>query len=541
MKRIWREPVLLATIAIIVIALVLFVIYPIIRVFAFPAPRDFLTLFRDQRYMRSMLHSLVMVVLSTASSTLFGFLFAYSVTKTDLPMRQLFKGISILPLFSPPFMVAFSYLMMFGRNGLITMGIFGVRTNIMGWHGLWLSETISFFPVAAMTMEGVLRSIPPSLEYAGRNLGATGFKLFRTVTLPLARPGVAGAALLVSILVLADFGNPIMISGDYSVLATEAWLRVEGWADIKGAAALSSVLLVPSVIIFVVQRFWVSRRSYVTITGKIASIEAEPVAPWVKVLLFVFCALVSLMIVLVYVALIVGAFVNGWGFDWTPTLKWVSGVLAQSPELLRSLLFSVIAGGAAALFSLVAAYVVSRARFSLRGFVDFACILPAALPGIFLGIGYAISFTSRPMDLYGTAAIVILSMLFWNISTGYQTGISSLKQISPSLGEAASNLGASSMTIFRQIEAPLLRGPFLSAFIMSFIRSITTLSVIVFIATSTNAVATFSIMNFVNDGFYGKAAALTSVLLVVSFAVLGIAKLVVGKRLDLFSGTEARA
>ncbi|MCK4985552.1 MAG: hypothetical protein KAS40_08545, partial [Desulfobacterales bacterium] len=114
---------------------------------------------------------MLMVVLSTSTATLFGFLFAFTVTKTDVPLKKFFKVVSILPLFSPPFMVAFSYLMMFGKNGLITAHVFGLRVSIFGWHGLWLSETIAFFPVAALVMEGVLESISPSLEYAGRNLG----------------------------------------------------------------------------------------------------------------------------------------------------------------------------------------------------------------------------------------------------------------------------------------------------------------------------------------------------------------------------------
>ncbi|HUX21449.1 MAG TPA: iron ABC transporter permease, partial [Spirochaetia bacterium] len=531
MKRIFREPLLILTIFVVIAALVLFVLYPILRVFTFPAISDYAAVLKTDRYFHAALNSLLMVLLSASTATLFGFLFAFGLTKTTIPLKRLLKGILILPLFSPPFMVAFSYLMMFGRNGLITYGLFGVRTNILGWHGLWLSETIAFFPVAALTMEGVLESIAPSLEYAGRNLGATGFKLFRTVTLPLATPGVAGAALLVSILVLADFGNPIMISGDFSVLATEAWLRVEGWGDVAGAAVLSSLLLVPSVIIFAIQRFWVGRRSYVTITGKIANMQPEPTKWYVRWPLFTFCVAVSIMILLVYVALILGAFVKGWGFDWAPTLRWISSVVADIGQLVRSLVFSVVAGVTSALFAMTAAYLVTRKRFPLRGVVDFVAILPAALPGIFLGIGYSISFTRPPVDLYGTAAIIILSMIFWNISMGYQTGLGALRQISPSLGEAASNLGAGSMRIFREIEVPLLQGPFFSAFVVSFIRSITTLSVIVFLATSKNSVVTFTIMNFVSDGFYGKAAALTSLLLLISFAVLGIAKLLVGKKL----------
>lgn len=534
MKKFVKEPVLFVTILAVIVCLLLFVIYPIFRVFSFPSLADFIEIPQNLRYLRAIRNSLLMVLLSTSSATVLGFIFAYTITRTEVPFRRVFKAISILPLFSPPFMVAFSYLMMFGKNGLITAHLFGLRISLFGWHGLWLSETIAFFPIAALVMEGVLRSISPSLEYAGRNLGATGFKLFRTITFPLARPGVAGAALLVSIQVLADFGNPIMIAGDFSVLATEAWMRIAGWGDVSGAAVLSSVLLLPSFVIFIVQKYWVGETSYVTITGKISRIEREPEKWYVKYTLLTICSLVSVMILLVYVGIFMGAFVTGWGFDWTPTLKHLTGIFSRSPELLHSVLFALTAGLISAVFSLNAAYLVSRKRFPLRKFVDFASILPAALPGIFFGIGYAIAFTRPPLDLYGTAAIIILSMVFWNISMGYQTGMGAFRQISPSLGEAASNLGASSMKIFWQIEAPLVRASFFSAFIVSFIRAITTLSVIVFLSTSKNVVATFTIMNLVSDGFYGKAAALTSLLLVIALSVLGVAKMLVGKQMDLF-------
>jgi iron(III) transport system permease protein len=528
------ETSLIAAIVIIVVSLLIFVIYPIVEVFLFPKAGDFLTVLKNPRYMKTLQNSLLMMLLSTLSATFLGFVFAYTVTRTNVPGRKLFKLISLLPLFSPPFMVAFSYIMMFGKNGLITAGLFHAKVNIFGWHGLWLAQTIAFFPVAFLVMEGVLQSISPMLEHAGRNLGATGFTLFRTITFPLARPGVAGAALLVAIQVLADFGNPIIISGSFPVLATEAWMRIEGWADIAGAAVLSILLLLPSFGIFLLQRYWVGRRSYVTITGKIAQVDIQKTSAPVKWSLFAICAIVSVLVLLVYVGLIIGAFVNGWGYDWSPTLRYFQEISSRSKELIRSLSYSLIAGFSSALFSMVAAYLVSRKKFFMRKFVDFTCILPAALPGIFLGIGYSIGFTKPPVDLYGTAAIIVLSMIFWNISTGYQTGISALQQISPSFSEAASNLGATSMRIFREIEIPLIKAPFFSAFIVSFIRAITTLSVIVFLSTSKNAVVTFSIMNLISDGFYGKAAALTCVLLIISFSALGLAKLLMGKQVQLF-------
>jgi iron(III) transport system permease protein len=432
-------------------------------------------------------------------------------------------------------MVAFSYMMMFGRNGLLTHHLLGLNVNIFGWHGLWLSQTISFFPVSAMVIEGVLQSISPNVENAGRNLGARGFSLFRTVTLPLARPGIGGAALLVAIQVLADFGNPIMIGGNFSVLATEAWLRVEGWGDVRGAAVLSSLLLVPSLLLFVAQRTWVGRRTYATVTGRAGASDIPRTAPVVRILLFSFCALVSFLVVLVYAALLIGAFVKGWGFDWTPTLRNLEEVVTRSPDLIRSLLYAAIAGLAGTLIAITAAYITSRKVFALRRLVDTAAMLPAALPGIFFGIGYAIVFTRPPIDLYGSAAIIVLSLIFWNISMGYQSGVAAFSQISPSFGEAAGNLGATSMRIFREIEIPLIRGVFFSSFTVSFIRAATTLSVVVFLATSSNSVATFSIMNLVNDGFYGKAAALTTALLLASCAALGAARLIAGRPVELFT------
>ncbi len=534
MKKIFKDPILLLMFVVITVALVVFVIYPIISVFLFPDIEDYVKVFTDLRYRKAAFNSLFIMVLSTITATVFGFVYAYSIVKTDIPFKKFFKIVSILPLFSPPFMVAFSYLMLFGKNGLITYGLLGIRASIMGWHGLWLAQTIAFFPVAAMSIEGVLRSISPSVEYAGRNLGADGFKLFRTITLPLSTPGVAGAALLVSILVLADFGNPIMISGDFSVLATEAWMRVEGWGDVAGAAVISIILLVPSVVIFLFQRFWVQRRSYVTITGKIVNIKQKPTVWYARVLFFIFCMIVSVMILLVYFGILMGAFVKGWGFDWSLTMKWFLEVLNRGRELVNSVVYSVTAGCISALFAIIAAYLVSRNRGIITKFIDFASILPAALPGIFIGIGYSVTFTRGPADLYGTATIVILAMIFWNISMGYQTGLNSFKQISVSLSEAASNLGANQLKIFWQIEAPLVKSSFISAFIVSFIRSITTLSVIVFLATSHNKVATFTIMNFVSDGFFGKAAALTTFLLCVSFLILAIGRKLAGKKIQIF-------
>ena len=534
MTKILKEPLLFVTFLLVLCGLGFFVLYPMVSVLSYPSVKDFLSITRNARYVRAIYNTFIMVLLSTSSSVFVGFLFAYTFTRTDVPLKKLFRVISILPLFSPPFMVAFSYILMFGRNGLISYTLLGHRYDIIGWHGLWLSETIAFFPMAALMMEGVLQSISPSLEYAGRNLGATGWRLFRTIILPLARPGVAGATLLVAIYVLADFGNPIMIAGSFIVLPTEAWSRVSGWGDVTGAAVLTSLLLLPAFLFFLFQRYWVGRRQYVTITGKVTLLAIPPTKWYIKGLLFSFCTLVSILVLAVFFGLIAGAFTKGWGFDYSPTFTHWQRILSSSKPLGNSIYFALIAALVSSSFAMVNAYLVSRKEFPGKKVLDFMAILPAAIPGVFFGIGYSLSFNVPPFDLYGTALIIILSMIFWNIPIGYQTAYSGFQQIAGSLGEAASNLGAGSLRIFWDIELPLLKSAYISAFIVSFIRAVTTLSVIIFLVTSTNIVATFRILNLVNDGFLGQAAALTAALLFLTFLILGCARFLFGRKIELF-------
>jgi iron(III) transport system permease protein len=518
MGKILKEPLLLVTWLLVLLALGVFVLYPMEEVFRYPAIEDYLSIPKNARYVRAIYNTFIMVLLSTSSAVIVGFLFAYTFARADVPLKRVFRIISLLPLFSPPFMIAFSYILMFGRNGLISYTLLGHRYDIIGWHGLWLSETIAFFPMAALIMEGVLQSISPSLEYAGRNLGATGWRLFRTIT----------------IYVLADFGNPIMIAGNFIVLPTEAWSRVSGWGDVTGAAVLTSILLLPAFFFFVFQRYWVGRREYTTITGKVTLVDMPPTKWYIRWSLFAFCTAVSILILCIFFGLIAGAFTKGWGFDYSPTLKHWEHIFSFSRPLINSIYFALIAALVSSSFAMVSAYLVSRKEFIAKKALDFVAILPAAIPGVFFGIGYSLSFNDPPFDLYGTSLIIIFSMIFWNIPMGYQTAYGGFLQISASLGEAASNLGARSLRIFWDIELPLLKSAYISAFIVSFIRAVTTLSVVIFLVTSTNIVATFRILNLVNDGFLGQGATLTTALLFLTFLILGCARFLFGRKIELF-------
>ena len=267
-KKIKQEPVLALAIAAVFVIAGFFVLYPILKVVSYPHPLDYLKLFSNPRWLQAARNSLFMTLISTCSCTAVAFLFAYVISRLDVPLKGLLRFVTLLPIVSPPFIVALSYILLFGRQGIVSKQLLHANFDIYGWHGLWLVQTITFFPYAYAVIYGVIQSSSVQLEYAAYNLGATRWQVFRHVFLPLCRPGIAGGALIAAMNVLADFGNPIIIGGSYIMLPTEAYMQMSGWFDLSSAAVLSTALLLPALALFLANRIWVGRSSYITVTGK---------------------------------------------------------------------------------------------------------------------------------------------------------------------------------------------------------------------------------------------------------------------------------
>ncbi len=506
----------------------LFVLYPTFRVLVYPSLHDYLAIPKSLRWIQAARNSLVMMVISTATATLVGLVFAFAVTRPDVPARRFFQGIAMLPLFAPPFMVAFAYILMFGRQGLITKTLLGLDVNIFGWHGLWMVQTIAFFPLAMLIIIGVLEAINPNLEYAAQNLGADAWAVVRTVTLALARPGTTGAMLVVAISVLADFGNAVIIAGNFPLLATEAWFRMEGMGDLKGAALVVAMLIVPTTILFLLERYWVSRRVYTTVTGRGSRIVRPLTHPVLKWSVFALCAATSIMIIFVYFAVIAGAFTAVWGRDWSLTLMHWRLAMDRIATLWTSVKIGAMAGAITGIAGVLVAFLTSRA-LPLRQLLDFLAVLPGALPGVFVGVGFVLAFNRPPLELVGTIWILVIALAFWHLPMGYQAAVARLKQIERAIEEAAVNLGATGLRVLWDIYLPLLQRAFTEAFTVSFIRSVTNVSIAVFLVAPGNIVATFAILAMIGNGIWGGAAALTTMLLAVTFLSVGVTRVAVGR------------
>lgn len=539
MKSLTREPALGLTLLVLLLLMAMFIIYPQVQVVLVPGVQGYIDFFQGGTWFKPLQNSLTVMVLSTTTAVLLGFVYAYAMVYSNMPWKGFFRLIAILPLLSPPFVVAASYILLFGPRGLVSWGIFGQANNVIGLGGIWGVQTIAFFPFAFQLIADVLARSNPSLEQAARNLGAGPFHVFRTVTLPLSRPGLASAILITAIYILEDFGNPALIGGQYTVLPTQAYSLISGFGDFVGAAAVSTILLVLALAMYLVHLRLEGQRSYVTITGRTTSMPRPPVPPIVTWASFAACLVLAGLILMVYGVLLVSALVESFPANLTPTIKHFDYLSAHSDSLRNTLVYG---GGAAilcTLFSVVLGFLVQRISWPGKRLVDFLAIMPAAIPGIFFGIGYATAFNVHFWDWLDRGALITISFIFWNIPVGYRAALAGLQQIDRSIDEAATSLGASSLRGFRDVLVPMLREPILTGAVTTFVRAVTTLSVVIFLFTPSTTVATITIFQLVNDFNWGGATAFTMVVIGMAIAVLVTVWLISGRRAtmgDVISG-----
>ncbi|MBY6278333.1 ABC transporter permease, partial [Symbiobacterium thermophilum] len=426
------EPVVLVTILLVAGALWLFIVNPIFQVLkqSVMTPsgislQAYWDVISSERIVKIFGNTLLLCTTVSLIATAIGFLFAYAVAYVKIPLKGLFRTLAILPVVSPPFVVSLSAILLFGRTGLITRTLLGIENaNIYGFGGLVLVMVLSEFPVTFLTLIGLLQNIDVSLEEASRNAGASRWQVFRTVTLPLLLPGLANAFLLVFIQALADFSNPMVIGGNFMVLAVQIYQQAIGGYDLQGGSAVAVLLLFITVAVFTIQRYWLAGRSYVTVTGKPARERSQITDPWVVWPLFTVLSLITLVVIGMYALIPINAFIKLWGINWTFTLdnfKYVLG-LGMKP-IYDTTRLALISAPIAGFLGMIIAYLVTKKRFFGRSVIEFVSMLSLAIPGTVIGIGYILAFNKPPIVLTGTGTILVIAFIFRNMPVGIRSGI----------------------------------------------------------------------------------------------------------------------
>jgi iron(III) transport system permease protein len=534
MRSLQREPGLLLALLAVIALVAIFIVYPQVRVVLTPGA-GYVDFMSGGSWVKPLVNSLEVMALSTTTAVVIGFVFAYGMVYTDMRWKPLFRLIGILPLLSPPFVVAASYILLFGPRGVITYGVFGQTISIFGLGGIWGVQTIAFFPFAYQLIADVLSRSDARMEQAARNLGAGPIAVFRTVTLPLSRPGLFAAILTTAIYVLEDFGNPALVGGQFVVLPTQAYGLISGFGDLTGAAAVSTILLTLALVLYVAKIRLDGGRSFVTVSGRASSMPRPPVPSWLSWVCFLVCGLLCAMILVVYGSLVVSALTLTFPVNTSFTMKHFEFVFSgvNGVALRNTLVYGLSAAVFSALFALLAGWLVQRGSWRGRGVLDFLLIMPAAVPGLFFGIGYATAFNEVWLDWLNRGVLIIISMIFWNIPVGYQAAVAGLRQIDRSMDEAATSLGASSLRGFRDVLVPMLGGSLRVGFVTTFVRAVTTLSVVIFLFTPGTTVATIRIFQLVNDLDWGGAAAFTVVDIGMAIAALSVIAVLARGRVSL--------
>lgn len=492
-------------------------------------------------------NTIILGLMAGAASTFLGLGFALLAQRGGMKNTKVFDALSLLPIITPPFVIALALVVLFGRTGIITTLLdrtFDIPRSrwIYGLPGVLISQVLSQTPLAYMILRGALQGISPSLEEAAQTLRASPWQTFRTVTWPLLRPAIAASFLLGFVESLADFGNPLVLGGSFEVLSTKIYFAVAGAQHDPGrAASLAIILLVLTLTAFWLQTVWLGKKSYVTVTGKGDAGQPLPlpgpvrfaalsvVVPWV------------VLTIVIYGIILVGGFVTDIGRGaMTPTVEhfrtgfdieigknglYFAGSAWDS--FFVTVAVSAIAAPLTTLVGILTAYVLSRHNFVGKGVFEFLTMLSFAIPGTVIGVAYIIAFNVPPIEMAGTGLILIICFVFRNMPVGVRAGVAALSQIDRSLDEASTTLGARTGTTVWRVTLPLLKPAIIATLVFSFVHAMTAVSAIVFLVTAKYNMATVYIVNRVEAGEYPLAIAYSSLLIVFMLAVvLGIQKLV---------------
>lgn len=548
-RKLMADPIMVTTIVVLIAFLTLFILYPlaILLVDSFVTDRSitldvFARVLALPSFDTAITNTLSVGFCVSVVSALVGLLFAYVEVYVRLGgrfMAGLFRVVSILPVVSPPFVLSLSMILLFGKSGLITRGLLGIPdNNIYGFWGIFVVQSLTFFPVCYMMLKGLLKNIDPSLEEAARDMGASRWKVFTSVTLPLILPGLGNAFLVTFIESIADFANPMIIGGSYDTLATTIYLQITGAYDKEGAAAMAVVLLCITLLMFVVQKYVLEARSTSTLSGKASRARMLITDASVRLPLSILCGAVALFVVVMYACVPLGALFKTWGRDYSLTTKWFGLVFSRYHGLQAfrdSFLLSFVSAPITALLSMIISYLVVKRSFRSKGFIEAVSMLAMAVPGTVLGVGYIRGFsgglfhTGVMKGLYGSAAILVIVFIVRSLPTGTRSGISALRQIDKSIEESAYDMGADSFTVFMTVTLPLIKDSFLSGLVTAFVRSITAISAIILLVTPQFLLITVQINEFAGKGDYGVACAFSTILIIITYAAVLLMNLIIGR------------
>lgn len=524
-----RDPALFMALVTVWLSFAVFIFLPFFRLLGAtfvvdgkPSLANVKTVLSKSYNVKALYGSLILATAVSITGTVIGYLFALAVTRTRISKvtRGIIGAVAMLPLISPPFTSSISLTLALGPNGMLLKALGIGDFSIYGFLGTWISETLTYFPVAFMVIAAVLNTMSATLDDAALSLGASRWRMFRTLTIPLSMPAIVNSILLLFGASLADFATPLILGGHaFPVLPTEAYLLITGMFDLKGGATMSFLLLVPALLVFFLQRMMLGKKSFVSVTGKSGSrTEFARLPKSLNVVIAVVCLIVVAFIIYLYAIILWGSLVKVWSVNNTPTLEHYGYVFKHGRKAIKdTVLIAVISTVIGSLLAVVIGFIIQRKEFVGRRLLEFSSMLNYALPGTVVGIAYIIAFNTKPLVLTGTLSILVAAYVFRYYATGIRSVIASLEQIDPALEEASLSLGAGTVRTFTHITVPLIIPALISGMRYLFIHCMTAISATIFLVSVRWTLLTTRILESMTELQFSQASAFSIVLIAIVF------------------------
>ena len=475
-------------------------------------------------YLKPIWNSMKVTVCSTVVSLLLGIPIAYFYSFYKLKGAKTLFVISVLCSMSAPFIGAYSWILLMGRNGVITKGLstlLGISVgNIYGFKGILLVQSLKFFPLVFIYMNGAFKNIDNTLMEASANMGCSGVRRLFKIVLALSMPTILAAALMVFMQAFADFGTPMLMGEGYQtfpVMIYNAYLG-EGGADRNFAAALAVVAVIITAIVFLIQK-WATNR-YKFSMNALHPVEKKPCRGIAGVLMHAYCYILVALAFMPQLYIIYLSFCDYKGSIRQGTYGVSNYVQAANKLMARSIKNTAIMGILALIVIIVIAvliaYLVVRRASALNNAIDTISMLPYIMPGSVVGLGLLLAFGAKPLALTGTFAIMVISFVIRRLPYTIRSATATLMQISLSIEEAAISLGASKLKTFIKITVPMMANGILSGAILSWVAIVTELSSSIILYSNKSITLTMSTYLAILRGNDGIAAAFATILTLVT-------------------------
>jgi iron(III) transport system permease protein len=519
----WTERLAHAGMVIVALALLAFLAAPLLAILLksienndgrFVGLANFIAYAQTPALLESLWNSLWVSLLVTAIVLPTAFGFAYALTRSCMRFKGLARTITLVPLLAPSLLSAISLIYWFGNQGVLKgwMQALGVE-QIYGAPGIVLAETFSVFPHALMILLTALSAADARLYEAADALGTSAQRKFFTITLPGAKYGLISAALVSFTLVITDFGIPKVIGGNFNVLATDVFKLVIGQQDFPKGAVVALLLLAPAVLTFAVDH-WVSRRQTAMLTARAVPYRPKP-APVYDAVMSAYCAAVCALILAMLGMAVFASFASFWPYDLKPSLRHYTLGLVDA-EVGEAFVNSLMMAAGTAFFGTLlvfsAAYLLEKTQGArpLRSVVRLMAMLPMAVPGLVLGLGYIFFFNApaNPLNgLYHTLALLTVCTIIHFYTTGHLTAVTALKALDPEFESVSASLKVPFFKTFWRVTLPICTPALVDIARYFFINAMTTISAVVFLYSPETKVASIAILNLDEAGEIGAAAA----------------------------------